>query len=143
MRRAQSRPPAPPSLRGGPKGRRSNPRPSKIYAPLLGLLNQKNRNSLFFMEEIGYVYILSNWTGSVLYTGVTSNLKDRVNQHRNNLGGGFTKKYYTNRLVYYEVCPDIVTAILREKQFKGGSRKRKIKAIESMNPNWEDLYDKI
>jgi putative endonuclease len=95
------------------------------------------------MEKVGYVYILSNWTGQVLYTGVTSDLKRRVYEHKNKLRGEFSKKYCVDRLVYYEVCPDISSAIQREKQFKGGSRKKKIDAIQSINPNWDDLYSNI
>jgi len=95
------------------------------------------------VEKAGYVYILSNWTGTVLYTGVTSDLKQRVYEHKNKLRGEFTKKYNVDRLVYYEVCPDIISAIQREKQFKGGSRKKKIAAIKTMNPTWNDLYTQI
>lgn len=95
------------------------------------------------MEKEGYVYILANWTGQVLYTGVTSDLKRRIYEHKNKLLGEFTGKYNVNRLVYFEICPDISTAIQREKQIKGGSRRRKIRAIESVNPNWEELAEKI
>lgn len=90
--------------------------------------------------ERGYVYILANWTGEVLYTGVTANLKARVYQHKTKSKKSFTQKYRTDRLVYFEELPDIVSAIKREKQFKGGSRRKKIEAIERLNPTWKDLY---
>lgn len=91
----------------------------------------------------GYVYITTNKSNSVLYTGVTSNLPQRVFQHKNKLIEGFTKKYNLTKLVYYEVCDNIEGAILREKQIKGGSREKKIKLIENVNKNWKDLYDEL
>lgn len=91
----------------------------------------------------GYIYIMTNKTNSVLYTGVTSNLPQRVFQHKNKLIEGFTKKYNLAKLVYYEVCDNIEGAILREKQIKGGSREKKIKLIENANKNWNDLYDEL
>jgi len=89
------------------------------------------------------VYILSNIKGSVLYVGVTSNLPVRINQHKQGFEGGFTKKYRTTRLVYYECFGTILDAISREKQLKGGSREDKIKLVESINPEWLDLSDEI
>ncbi len=73
------------------------------------------------------------------YTSVTNNLERRVYQHKNKLADGFTKKYNLTRLVYYEVTNDIRSAIVREKQIKGGLRKKKIALIESVNPEWKDL----
>ena len=87
------------------------------------------------------VYILSNIKGSVLYVGVTSNLPERINQHKQGSGGTFSKKYRTTRLVYYECFGTIMDAINREKQLKSGSRADKIKLIESINPEWSDLSD--
>jgi len=89
------------------------------------------------------VYILTNKYNTVLYTGVTNELKRRVYQHKAKLVEGFTNKYNINKLVFYEVTSDINSAILREKQIKGGSRKKKIDLINGMNPEWKDLYDKI
>jgi putative endonuclease len=74
-------------------------------------------------EKPGYVYLMTNKTNSVIYTGVTSDLQERVYQHREKLLEGFTKKYNVNKLVYYEVFANIENAIAREKQIKAGSRK--------------------
>ncbi len=91
----------------------------------------------------GYIYILFNKKNGTLYTGVTSNLIKRIYEHKNKFVDGFTKKYGIDKLGYYETFDTIVSAIEREKQIKGGSRKQKIQLIESINPNWQDLYDKI
>jgi len=88
----------------------------------------------------GYVYLMTNKNNTVLYTGVTSNLKKRVYEHREATTGGFTKKYNINKLVYYEVADNIESAITREKQIKAGARKKKIDLIKSMNPAFKDLY---
>ena len=90
-----------------------------------------------------YVYIMTNKNNTVLYTGVTSDLKKRVYEHKAKLVEGFTKKYNVAKLVYYEVLEDPENAILREKQIKAGSRMKKIKRIEEMNKGWEDLFEKI
>ena len=92
------------------------------------------------MEKQYYIYILSSDNNNVLYTGVTSDLIRRVYEHKNKLCAGFTAKYNVNKLVYYEVCFDPISAIKREKQIKGGSRKKKINLIESKNREWDDLY---
>ncbi len=89
------------------------------------------------------VYILSNKTNGTLYTGVTSNLADRVYQHKNHLADGFTKKYDVTNLVWYEVTGDMYSAIARERQIKAGSRKKKLDLIQKMNPYWKDLYEEI
>ena len=89
------------------------------------------------------VYILSNIKGSVLYVGVTSNLPQRIYQHKEGFGATFSKKYRITRLVYYECFGTIMYAINREKQIKGGSRADKIKLIESINPKWADLSVEI
>lgn len=93
--------------------------------------------------KLGYAYIMTNQHNTVLYTGVTSNLQKRVWQHREKLVEGFTKRYNVVKLVYYEVCPDILTAIAREKQLKGGSRPKKVDLIQGLNPEWRDLYDDL
>jgi len=93
------------------------------------------------MSKNYYIYIMTNKNNTVLYTGVTNNLKKRVYEHKHKLISGFTKKYNINKLVYYEIFEDPINAIAREKQIKAGSRDKKIKLIESMNPKWEDLYE--
>ncbi|MBI4236343.1 MAG: GIY-YIG nuclease family protein [Chloroflexi bacterium] len=74
-----------------------------------------------------------------LYVGVTNNLARRVYEHRHHLLEGFTARYHLTLLVYYESTPDVTSAIAREKELKGWRRQRKIKLIESVNPEWEDL----
>ncbi|MBM3132742.1 MAG: GIY-YIG nuclease family protein [Chloroflexi bacterium] len=86
---------------------------------------------------------MTNKGNSVLYTGVTSDLKRRAYEHKEKLVEGFTKRYNITKLVYYEIFEDIGSAILREKQIKGGSRQKKIDLVESLNPEWRDLYDEI
>lgn len=89
-----------------------------------------------------YVYILTNKSGT-LYIGVTNNLLRRLQEHREGLVPGFTKKYCLNHLVYYEVTPDVRSAIEREKQIKGWLRRKKITLIESANPEWKDLGEDL
>jgi len=89
------------------------------------------------------VYILTNRHHTVLYTGVTSNLKKRVYQHREKQAPGFTKRYNIHKLVFYELTEDIQAAIGREKQIKAGSRQKKIELVNSMNPEWRDLYEEL
>lgn len=96
------------------------------------------------MEKGGSIYIMTNEFNTVIYTGVTSDLLARISEHKNkNHIGSFTSRYKVSKLVYYESFHDIEEAISREKQIKGGSRKKKIALIESMNPGWEDLYNKL
>jgi len=90
-----------------------------------------------------YVYILTNKNNTVLYTGVTSNLKRRVYEHREKLVAGFTKSYNISKLVYFEVYEDSENAILREKQIKAGSRQNKIDLVNVFNEDWRDLYDEM
>jgi len=87
------------------------------------------------------VYIITNAHHTVLYTGVTNDLQRRAYEHKNGMGGAFMKKYKVHKLVYYEVGENIHFAIAREKQIKGGSRQKKIELINSLNPEWKDLYD--
>jgi len=94
-------------------------------------------------EKEPTVYILTNKTNTTLYTGVTSQLKARIWQHKNKLVEGFTKQYNLIKLVYFEACDDMEQAIAREKQIKAGSRAKKIKLIESINKSWRDLYDDL
>ncbi len=89
------------------------------------------------------VYIMANRRNGTLYTGVSSNLVQRVWQHKEGRLGGFSAKYKTTQLVYFEQCGDMLSAIEREKQIKAGSRKKKLVLIETMNPDWRDLYSDI
>jgi putative endonuclease len=90
-----------------------------------------------------YVYVMANKRNGTIYVGVTSDLLKRVFQHKQNLVDGFTKKYNIHQLVYFEVSDDIQSAIAREKQLKNWKRLWKLKLIETINPEWEDLYDQI
>jgi len=87
-----------------------------------------------------YVYILANKPNGTLYTGVTSDLLKRVDEHKNDVIAGFTKKYQVHILVYYEPHDDINAAITREKQIKAWKRQWKIELIEKENPHWNDLF---
>lgn len=90
-----------------------------------------------------YVYILSNKKNGTLYIGVTSDLVRRIYQHKQKMHDGFAAKYDLTKLVYYEYHEDMYEAITREKQLKKWNRQWKIKLIESMNPQWNDLYESI
>ena len=89
------------------------------------------------------VYIMASKRNGTIYTGVTSNLIKRIHEHKNNINCSFTSRYKCKLLVYYELCDSMEIAILREKQIKAGSRKKKINLINSMNPEWKDLYKSI
>ena len=92
------------------------------------------------MERGGYVYLMSNQTNTTLYIGVTSNLVNRVYEHKNKtFSNSFTSKYNCNKLVYYECFTTIDEAIIREKNLKNWKRDWKNKLINEMNPNWVDL----
>jgi putative endonuclease len=95
------------------------------------------------MERQYYVYIMTNKNNTVLYTGVTNDLRRRVYEHKNKLVDGFTKKYNITKLIYFEMCRDAVGSISREKQIKAGSRTKKIALINTTNPEWRDLYDEL
>jgi len=96
------------------------------------------------MEKGGAIYIMTNKNKTTLYVGVTSDLKKRIYEHKNHLfKNSFTDKYNLELLVYYEGVHDIEEAIIREKQIKGGSRKKKEDLINSINPKWNDLFDEI
>ncbi len=110
------------------------------------LLSYDGKNFiLFFMarDKSLYVYIMTNQNNTVLYTGVTSDLINRVWQHKNKAVKGFTTRYNINKLVYFEGGGDAEYAIKREKQIKAGSRQKKIDLINSINPEWKDLYESI
>ena len=89
------------------------------------------------------VYMMTNAHNTVIYSGVTNHLARRVYEHKNGLGGVFTKKYNIIKLVYFEVTDNVYAALAREKQIKGGSRKKKMDLINSINPEWKDLYEEI
>lgn len=90
-----------------------------------------------------YVYILASGKNGTLYIGVTGDLIRRVMEHKNGKIAGFTEKYKTNQLVYYEQTATIISAIEREKQMKAWKRSWKINLIEAVNPQWRDLYEDI
>jgi len=96
------------------------------------------------MERGGYIYILTNKNHTVLYTGVTSNLANRLYEHRTGLyKNSFTNKYNVKELVYFEEFVSIVEAIDREKQIKAGSRQKKLDLINAFNQEWKDLSGSI
>ena len=90
-----------------------------------------------------YVYILCSKQNGTLYIGVTSNLVKRVYEHKNDLADGFSKKYHSHDLVWYESCQAAEAAISREKQIKTWKRAWKLRLIEESNPGWNDLYESI
>ena len=91
-----------------------------------------------------YVYILSNTHKNVIYVGITNDLVKRIYEHKSHLDKhSFTARYNVENLVYYEVTTNVEAAIEREKQIKSWNRKRKNQLIESMNPDWVDLYNSI
>ena len=93
------------------------------------------------MEKGGWVYILTNEKNKVLYTGVTSNLRARIYDHKSKTHpNSFTARYNVNKLVYHQAFFSIEEAILEEKKIKGGSRRSKEKRVNGMNPNWRELY---
>ena len=93
--------------------------------------------------KVPCVYILASKPRGTLYIGVTSNLVQRVWQHKNDLVAGFTKRYRVHRLVWYEAHDSMEGAIIREKMLKKWNRAWKIEMIEKGNPTWKDLYDEI
>ena len=95
------------------------------------------------MKKQYFVYIMTNDWHTVLYTGVTNDLTRRVYEHKGKLIEGFTKRYNITKLLYYEVSDSIESAILREKQIKSGSRKKKIELVNSFNKEWRDLYSEL
>ena len=95
------------------------------------------------MEKQFYIYIMTNKNHTVLYTGITNDIKRRVYEHKQKLVEGFTKRYNVTKLVYFEVFSEAYNAIAREKQIKGGSRQKKLDLINRLNPSWNDLYGEL
>ena len=95
------------------------------------------------MKKLYYVYLMTNPRDTVLYTGVTNDLKRRCFEHKEKLVKGFTAKYNIVKLVYYEVFEDATNAISREKQLKAGSRQKKNELVNSVNKEWRDLYEEL
>lgn len=86
-----------------------------------------------------YVYILTNQSNKVLYTGITNDLERRLYEHQNKMVKGFTSKYNVNKLVYFDSTTEARSAIAREKQIKGWTRQKKLDLISELNPQWRDL----
>ena len=95
------------------------------------------------MDKQPTVYILASGYNGTLYIGVSSNLIQRIWQHKNDLVDGFTEKYGVHMLVYYELHEQMLTAIEQEKQLKHWNRQWKINLIEKMNPAWKDLWEEL
>ena len=95
------------------------------------------------MSRRSFVYILSNRKHGTLYVGVTSDLARRIAQHKSDVTGGFTTRYGTKSLVWFEVHDDVEMAIVREKRIKRWRRSWKIALVEEANPEWRDLFDDI
>src|SRR5258707_14960261 len=93
------------------------------------------------MEQHSYVYMMVSASRRALYTGVTTQLRKRVYEHKSNMIEGFTSKYKCHRLVYFEMFNHVKDAIEREKQIKGWRREKKDKLVETKNPFWKDLAE--
>jgi len=98
----------------------------------------RENNPTIMLEKQYYVYILTN-KSNTLYTGITNDLYRRLYEHKNKLTPGFTKKYNIDKLIYYEVFDDPESAIQREKEIKGWTRKKKLELIKKVNPNFKEL----
>jgi putative endonuclease len=96
------------------------------------------------MDQSGYFYIMTNAHNTVLYCGATNDLYKRVQEHKNKIySNSFTSRYNIDKLVYFEIFAVVADAFERERQAKAGSRKKKIALIESINPEWKDLFDTL
>lgn len=91
-------------------------------------------------NEQYYVYILTNWNNKVMYIGMTNNLERRIYEHKHKLVDGFTKKYNVDKLVYYEMTTDVLSAIAREKELKKWRREKKDQLVIQSNPEMKDMY---
>ena len=95
------------------------------------------------LQHMYYVYILTNQSNRILYTGITNDLIRRIYEHRNGLNEGFTRRYRVHKLVYFEATTDVTAAIQREKQIKGWLREKKRALVTQHNPAWKDLWEEI
>jgi putative endonuclease len=95
------------------------------------------------MDKLYFVYMVTNEHNTVLYTGVTNDLKARVSEHKSKTGSVFTQRYRAHKLVYYAPCENIEGAIWAEKKLKGLLRSKKNAFVAAQNPRWNDLYDEI
>ena len=91
-------------------------------------------------KRLYFTYIVTNFTHTVLYTGIPNDLKIRIYSHKNKIGSAFITKYHVDKLVYYEVIEDLAIAIKREKSIKNLVRRKKIALISKFNPGWKDLF---
>ena len=107
------------------------------------VFDSRRRLCRLAMTKEPYVYIMANKRNGTIYTGVTSNLSQRVWQHREGVADGFTKRYGCKMLVWYEAHKTMEGAILCEKQIKAGNREAKLGRIEALNPTWRDLFEDI
>ncbi|MFC1771537.1 GIY-YIG nuclease family protein [Candidatus Margulisiibacteriota bacterium] len=100
-------------------------------------------NTMSFNTREYYVYIITNFSNTALYTGVTNNIYRRMFEHKNRVNKGFSMRYSLTKLVYYEIYDDINYAIEREKQIKKYKRLKKINLIKKHNPQWKDLFSYV
>ncbi|WP_199769850.1 MULTISPECIES: GIY-YIG nuclease family protein [unclassified Helicobacter] len=119
----------------------------KYFSPLQISLASQNKPRVIHKKganvKQAYIYMLFSKPNGTLYVGVTSDLAKRIYEHKNKAADGFTKKYGVDKLGYYEAFDDMASAILREKQLKGGNRAKKIELITKSNPQWKDLYEDL
>ncbi|MGZ9006124.1 MAG: GIY-YIG nuclease family protein, partial [Burkholderiales bacterium] len=125
------------------RSRRSNPESYGITVAFGLLRFARNDGITLKIVKSPAVYIVASKRNGTLYTGVTSNLSQRIWQQRQAASASFTARYGCNRLVWYEFYDTMPNAIAREKQIKAGSRKKKLSLIETMNPEWRDLYEQL
>lgn len=90
-----------------------------------------------------YIYILTNYSKTILYVGFTNNIIRRIIEHKNNLGCKFTRKYKLKQLIYFEQCEDVYRRMEREKEIKKWRREKKINLVKSVNPNLNDIIGKL
>lgn len=95
------------------------------------------------MNSEYYIYILTNKSNTALYTGITNDLKQKVNEHRMKKSLSYSGRCHINKLVYYEMMDDIYLAILRQKQIQVESERKKVNLINNFNSEWRDLYDEL
>ena len=95
------------------------------------------------MDKEYFIYIMTNYSESTFYTGMTNDIVRRVYEHKNEINDCYTSKYKISKLLYYEIFNNPNDAIEREKQIKKWGKRKKIKLINSINPDWEDLYEKL